>query len=236
MSGERSNIPMCSGRPAMKVTGRRAGNQPEAVRTSVVSTGRRAVPSAPSCLWGKFCSGRADNQPGAARSTVSKGTESSVPRDFLRPANERGNRRRTDNQPGAVRQSVDSAGRCAVPSAPSCLWGKFCSGRTDNQPGAARTTVSKSAESSVPRDFLRPANERVNRRRTDNQPGAVRQSVWIDDAVCCPERSASSEKSPNPGPRARTPGVTVAFWTAASARIGGVNNIAVVGCGVGESD
>jgi hypothetical protein len=55
----------------MKVTGRRADNQPEAVRTSVGLAGRRAVPSAESCIERKTCDGRADNQPEAARTIVS---------------------------------------------------------------------------------------------------------------------------------------------------------------------
>jgi hypothetical protein len=57
-------------RAAMKVTGRRTDNQPEAVRTSVFPAERRAVPRAASCVGEKFRDGRADNQPEAARTIV----------------------------------------------------------------------------------------------------------------------------------------------------------------------
>ena len=102
-------------RPAMKETGRRTDNQPGAVRTSVLVTRRRAVPSPVSCRSTKTCDGRADNQPEAARTIVSNDVRSSVPRDFLRPAM-KDTGRRTDNQPGAVRTSVLVTRRRAVPS------------------------------------------------------------------------------------------------------------------------
>lgn len=59
-----------STRAAVKVTGRRIDNQPEAVRTPVFPTERRAVPSAASCVGEKFRDGRTDNQPEAARTIV----------------------------------------------------------------------------------------------------------------------------------------------------------------------
>ncbi len=138
-------------------------------------------------------------------------------------------RRRTDNQPGAVRTSawIDEAACCPEPADSSER--KICDGRADNQPGAARTIDSKGAEGTVPRNFARPANEKITRRLTDNQPGAVRTSAWIDESACCPEPADSSERSPNPDIRANAAGAAK-LRTASNVRVGGVNNIAAVGC------
>ena len=103
----------------LKVTGRRADNQPEATRTSVVLTTLRAVPSAASCTREKPCDGRADNQPEAARTIVSKRARSPVPRCSLRPFM-KVTGRRADNQPEAARASVFLTRPRTVPSAESC--------------------------------------------------------------------------------------------------------------------
>ena len=75
---------------------------------------------------------------------------------------------------------------------------------------------------------------KVTGRRADNQPGAVRTSVSSDVPAPVPRNPAHPyEKSPNSGACARAAGAAV-LRTASSARVGGVNNIAAVGCVVGE--
>ena len=110
-------------------------------------------------------------------------------------------------------------------------------GRADNTPEAARTILSKNARSSVPRDFARPTMKNT-RRRADNQPGAVRTSVCSDEAASCPEPAESSEKkpipSPDPAPDAQAEAAATAERAATNAKMGGVNNMTVVGWVVGE--
>ena len=110
---------------------------------------------------------------------------------------------------------------------------KICEVRTDNQPGAVRTIDSKCAPSSVPRDFVH-ALKKITRRRTDNQPGAVRTSAWFDKPACCPEPADSSERIPHPNTRAKAT-KAACLRTASSVRMGWMNNIAAVGCVVGEN-
>ena len=75
---------------------------------------------------------------------------------------------------------------------------------------------------------------KVTERRTDNQPGAVRTFVFlikrraVPSAPFCPD-----EKGPNSDACAKA-AEAAGVRTASNARVGGVNNIAAVGCVVGE--
>ena len=97
-----------------------------------------------------------------------------------------------------------------------------------------RTIDSRCAPSSVPRDFMH-AFKKITRRRTDNQPGAVRTSAWFDKSACCPEPADSSERIPHPNTRAKAT-KAACLRTASSVRMGWMNNIAAVGCVVGENE
>jgi hypothetical protein len=177
------------------------------------------------------CDGRAHNTPEVARTIDLKRGKKPVPGKTPRPAM-KVTGRRTDNQPEAVRTSVDLTKRRAVPRAASCIWGKICDGRADNQPEAARTIVSNRERSTVPSDFFRPAMK-VTGRRADNQPEAARTSVFPPACRAVPRAARRIEENvPNPGTWARAAGATHG-WTASSAGVGGVNNIAAVGCGGG---
>ena len=78
---------------------------------------------------------RADNQPEAAWTIVSRGAGYSVPGDRVRPSMKVPGRRAA-NQPGAARTSVALPKSLAVPGAESCVAGNLLSAPTERRPRA----------------------------------------------------------------------------------------------------
>jgi hypothetical protein len=74
---------------------------------------------------------------------------------------------------------------------------------------------------------------KVTGRRTDNQPEAVRTSVVLTKRRAVPSATSCDEKNPNSDACAKA-AEAAGLRTASSARVGEVNNIAVVGCVMGE--
>ena len=74
---------------------------------------------------------------------------------------------------------------------------------------------------------------KVTGRRADNQPGAVRTSVVLTKLRAVPSAVFCMEREPNSETRATATGAA-GMRTASNVRVGRVNNIAAVGCVMGE--